>query len=252
LREEFLKEVERPLTNRPRVANLAHGVSVDGAVGGINAIEGYRLWAGCYDDADNALLALEMRTLSFRIGDINGRRILDAGSGTGRWMKWARDRGARVFGVDACREMVLKAEGKPGLGGRSALADIRSIPLRDEAVDIALCSFTMGYLPSPGPVLRELTRVSRQVVVSDLHPEAARAGWTRSFHARGRVWQLLHYQHSVAELDAGARSAGLIPEWRAGVPFGEPEHEIFRRAGKESLFEEACLLPAVLITIWRK
>jgi hypothetical protein len=34
--------------------------------------------------------------------------------------------------------------------------------------------------------------------------------------------------------------------------FGEPEREIFRRAGKERAFDEACLLPAVLITLWRK
>jgi malonyl-CoA O-methyltransferase len=249
LRREILKEVERPIANRPQVANLPHGVS---GVGLISATEGYRLWAGCYDDADNALLALEMRALSGRMGDVNGRRILDAGSGTGRWMDWAQARGARVFGVDACREMVLKAEGKPTLGGRSALADIRTIPVHDNAVDIALCSFTMGYLPAPGPVFRELARVSRRVIVSDLHPDAARVGWTRSFRARNRVYQLLHYQHSMAELDDGARSAGLVAEWRLEVSFAEPEREIFRRAGRENVFDQACLVPAVLISVWRK
>ena len=230
MREEFLKEVERPIA----------------------PLEGYRLWAESYDDAENALLALEMRTLSSRIENINGYRILDAGSGTGRWMNWTQSRGARVFGLDACREMVLKAERKPGLAGRSALADIRSIPLNDDAVDLALCSFTMSYLPSPGPALRELARVSRQVIVSDLHPDAARAGWTRSFRAGNRVCQLLHYQHSTAELDDCAHSAGLFPQWRVEASFAEPEREIFRRAGKENLFEDARRIPAVLITAWRK
>jgi SAM-dependent methyltransferase len=225
---------------------------VAGGVGQIGPVEGYRLWAASYDDADNALLALEMRTLSSRIGVVNGYRILDAGSGTGRWMQWAHSRGARVFGVDACREMVLKAERKPGLDGRSALADIRSIPLNDDAVDVVLCSFTMGYLPLPGPVFRELARVSRQVIVSDLHPDAARAGWTRSFRTGDRVYQLLHHQHSIAELDDCARSVGLVPAWRVEASFAEPEREIFRRAGKEKLFDEAGLLPAVLITVWRK
>jgi SAM-dependent methyltransferase len=233
----FLKDIERP------VANLPHAIS---------AVDGYRLWAACYDEADNPLLALEMRTLSGRMEDVSGYRILDAGSGTGRWMKWAQSRGARVFGVDACREMVLKAERKPGLGGRSALADIRSIPIKDDAVDLALCSFTMGYLPSPGPVLQELTRVSRQVIVSDLHPNAARAGWARSFRAGDRVYQLHHYEHSIAELDDCARSAGLVSEWRVEASFAQPEREIFRRAGKERLFDELGRVPAVLITVWRK
>jgi malonyl-CoA O-methyltransferase len=261
LREEILKEVERPIANRPQVANLPYGtvgvsanvgVNPNGGVGSISAVEGYRLWAASYDQADNALLSLEMRALSGRVGDVNGYRILDAGSGTGRWMNWAQSRGARVFGVDACREMVLKAERKPGLGGRSALADIRCMPLNDNAVDLALCSFTVSYLPSPGPVIRELARVSRRVIVSDLHPDAARAGWTRSFRAGDRAWQLLHYQHSIAELDHCARSAGLVPEWREDASFAEPEREIFRRAGKEKLFDEARLVPAVLITAWRK
>jgi SAM-dependent methyltransferase len=249
LGEEFLKEVGRPIANRPQVANLPHGVSGNGAIG---AVEGYRLWAASYDEGENALLALEMRALSGRVGDVNGRRVLDAGSGTGRWMTWAQSRGARVFGVDTCHEMVLKADRKPGLRGRSALGDIRYIPLNDDAVDIAFCSFTMGYLPSPRPVLRELARVSRQVIVSDLHPDAARAGWTRSFRAGDRVYQLLHYEHSIGELDDCARSAGLFPEWRVEASFAEPEREIFRRAGKENLFDKACLLPAVLTTLWRK
>ncbi len=225
---------------------------MNGAVDAINAVEGYRLWAASYDEAANPLLALETRVLSDHLGDVTGYRILDAGSGTGRWMKWAQSRGARVFGVDACREMVLKAERKPGLGGRSALADIRSIPIQDDAVDLTLCSFTMGYLPSPGPVLQELARVSRQVIVSDLHPTAARAGWTRSFRAGDRVFHLHHYQHSSAELDDCARSAGLVLQWRTEASFAEPEREIFRRATRENLFDDACRVPAVLITVWRK
>jgi len=223
-----------------------------GAVSKIDAIDGYRIWSSAYDEAPNPLLALEMRILSDRIGSVDGSSILDAGSGTGRWMQWAASRGARVLGVDACREMVLKAERKPGLGGRSALADIRSIPLRDDAADLALCSFTMGYLPSPSPVFRELARISRQVIVTDLHPDAVRAGWTRSFRAGDRIHDLVHYAHSVAQLDDCAGSAGLTLKWRAESSFDEPERDVFRRAGKESAFDKARLVPAVLISIWQK
>jgi SAM-dependent methyltransferase len=218
----------------------------------IDPINGYRLWSVHYDETPNPLLALEMRALSERMGDVRGRRILDAGSGTGRWMNWARSRGAHVFGVDACREMVLKAERKPGLAGRSTIADIRSIPLRDSAVDIAICSFTLGYLPSPGEIFAELARVSQRLIVSDLHPDAVRWGWTRSFRAGNQVYELLHFPHSIAALDDCARMAGLVPEWRIAASFAEPEREIFRRAGKENVFEEARLVSAVLITVWRK
>jgi SAM-dependent methyltransferase len=218
----------------------------------IGAKEGYRLWSAAYDGAPNALLALEMRTLSARLGDVRGQRILDAGSGTGRWMQWARTRGAHVFGIDACLEMILQAERKEGLPGRSALADIRSVPLRDGAVDLAICSFTMGYLPSPDPALRELARVSRRLIVSDLHPDAVGAGWTRSFRAGNHTYRLLHYEHSAAQLDECARRAGLSVRWRFEGSLGEPEREIFREAGKEGAFDEACRVPAVLITLWER
>jgi SAM-dependent methyltransferase len=218
----------------------------------IAAVDGYRLWAEHYDEAPNPLLALEMRTLAPRLRNVDGRRILDAGSGTGRWMNWAQSRGAHVFGIDASPEMVLQAERKPGLTGRSALADIRSIPLKDNAVDLALCSFTIGYLSSPGEIFRELARVSRRLIVSDLHPDAVRAGWTRSFRAGSQVCELLHFPHSITALDDGARMAGLSPDWRTAASFAEPERDLFRRGGKENAFDEACLVPAVLITAWRK
>jgi len=267
LREEFLKEVEGRLPIGRRMPSCPTGQrQVDSGVRGngvgqvesgvgqvrVGAVDGYRVWAAQYDEAPNALLALEMRVLSERIGAVGGSRILDAGSGTGRWMQWAAARGARVFGIDGSREMLQKAERKPGVGGRSALADIRSIPLRDDAVDLALCCFTIGYLPSPTPVFRELARVARQVIVSDLHPDAARAGWTRSFRAGDKIYEIVHYDHSIAELDDCARSAGLTLKWRAKTSFGEPEREVFRRAGKKSVFDKARLVPAVLVSLWQK
>jgi malonyl-CoA O-methyltransferase len=218
----------------------------------VPVIEGYRLWAAGYDEGPNPLLALEMRMLSQRLGTLNGLRVLDAGSGTGRWMLQAASRGARVFGIDTCREMVLKAGQKLGLRGLSALADIRRIPLPDDTFDLSLSSFTVGYLPSPGVAFRELARVARRVIVSDLHPDAARAGWTRSFRVGNRNYEFVHYEHSAGELDWCARSAGLVPEWRIEAAFGEPEREIFRRAGKENAFEKTRGVPAVLINSWRR
>lgn len=218
----------------------------------VAAAEGYRLWSETYDETPNPLLALETRMLGARLGDLGGRRVLDAGSGTGRWMAHAHRAGALVFGVDLCHEMVLQAERKPGLHGRTALADIRAIPMREGAAELAICSFTLGYLESIDAVFRELARVSRRVVVSDLHPEAVRAGWTRSFRARDGVHELEHYEHTAIELDEAARRAGLAKEWRVEAPFGENERPVFQRAGKEALFERVRNVPAVLVTAWNR
>jgi len=215
-------------------------------------MEAYRIWSQQYDRTPNAVLALEMRVLSRRLGEVEGRRILDAGSGTGRWMAWAEGRGAWVFGMDACHEMILEAGRKPGLAGRSARADVQALPVCDDAADIAICSFTLGYLTSIRPVLRELARVARRVIVSDLHPAAVLHGWTRSFRAGSALYEVEHHEYSVADLDAAARAEGLVRDWRIEPSFGEAERGIFQRAGKESAFEEASRIPAVLITAWNK
>jgi SAM-dependent methyltransferase len=221
----------------------------------IDAVQGHRIWARQYDQTPNPILALEMRVLAPRLGSVGGLRILDVGSGTGRWMTWAEKRGARVFGIDACREMMLESARKPGLAGRVALAQlaaIRGFPVRNHAADIAICSFTLGYLPSLSPVFRELARASCFVVVTDLHPTAIRQGWTSSFRVGGERYEMEHHEYSVADLDLAARDAGLVQQWRMEPAFGEPEREIFRRAGKETAFEAASRVPAILITAWNK
>ncbi len=47
-----------------------------------------------------------------------------------------------------------------------------------------------------------------------------------------------------------AHRAGLAPEWSIHACFGEPERQLFRRAGREHRFEEVKQIPAVLITSW--
>jgi malonyl-CoA O-methyltransferase len=216
----------------------------------VTAMEGYRVWSRGYDKDPNPLLSLEMRVLAGRLGPVAGHHLLDAGSGTGRWMEWAESRGAAVLGVDLCREMILEAANKPGLRGRTVLADIRGIPIRDGWADTAICSFTLGYISVIKPVFGELARVARRVIVSDLHPVATRRGWTRSFRAGGRVYELEHHCHALDELAAAAESAGLTQSWQIEAAFGEPERAIFRRAGKADTFESVRETPAVLITAW--
>ena len=133
--------------------------------------------------------------------------------------------------------MLLEASRKPGLAGCLSLADACRIPLADGAADLTLCSFALGYIPSPHQAIGEMARVSRKggrVVVTDLHPCAQAAGWTRSFRSNGQVYEIDHYEHPVAAWEAAAESAGLALDWRVEACFGEPEREIFRQAGKAS------------------
>jgi SAM-dependent methyltransferase len=218
----------------------------------VTPIEGYGAWAPCYDQTANPLLALESRVLSRFLADFRGKRILDVGCGTGRWMESLESRGAFVFGVDLCGEMLAVASAKPSLTGRFAVADIESLPVKPDSFDLALCCFTLSYATHLATALAELARVARRVVVTDLHPEAMRRGWKRSFRQHGHTIEIAHARHSIEELDEAALGAGLSRPVRLEVAFGEPERGIFRAAGKEAAFEEMSECPALLFTTWEK
>lgn len=223
-------------------------------------MEGHRIWAPSYDAGPNPMLALETRLVLERLRPLVASRFLDVACGTGRWMLLARQflmeqPGSQVFGVDVCPEMLLEASRKPGLGGRLSLADACRIPLADSAVELTLCSFALGYIASPYQAIAEMARVSRKggrVVVTDLHPCALAAGWTRSFRSNGQVYAIDHHSHAIAAWEAAAESAGLSLDWVLEAPFGEPEREIFRGAGKYSSFPEVSRIPALLGMSWIK
>jgi len=221
----------------------------------VTAIEGHRNWAASYDSGPNPLLALETRLLLQRLIPLRAARFLEVACGTGRWMQLAQQSGSLVFGVDFCPEMLFQASRKPGLAGCLTLADACRVPMAGGTVDLTLCSFALGYLPSPHEAIAEMARVSRKggrVVVADLHPSALAAGWTRSFRSDGQVYEMDHHDHSIAAWEAAAASAGLTLNWRLEASFGQPERSIFQQAGKDSLFAELSSIPALLAMSWTK
>ena len=221
----------------------------------MTAKDGHRIWAPIYDASPNPLLELETRLLLERLAPLRASRFLDIACGTGRWMRLAQQRGSQVFGVDFCPEMLLEASRKPCLAGCLSLAEACRIPIADSAVDFTLCSFALGYMSCPQDAIGEMARVSRQggrVVVTDLHPGALAAGWTRSFRRDGKVYEIDHYLHPIAAWETAAESAGLTLDWRLEAGFGEPEQAIFRRAGKDSVFSEMSRIPALLALSWIK
>ena len=210
--------------------------------------EGYRLWASTYDSYPNPLLALEQRIAAPLLGSLKGSRVIDICAGTGRWMLIAARMRASVIGLDLSPEMLGRAAEKPGLAGRLAIGDIAHLPFANTSADLAICSFGMSYVTSVQQALREMARVSRRVMISDMHPAALDSGWTRSFETACRKYRIAHYLRYPL---AGGRRCCLRCRTATGMqhrgsPFGEPEHRIFEQAGKQARFEEVSQIPADL------
>ena len=138
----------------------------------VGAREGYGLWAATYDSWPNPLLALEQRVAAPLLGPLKGSRVIDICAGTGRWMAIAARLRASIIGLDLSPEMMGRAAEKPGLAGRLAIGDIAHLPFANTSADIAICSFGMSYVRSMQQAFREMARVSKRVMISDMHPAA--------------------------------------------------------------------------------
>lgn len=110
-------------------------------------------------------------------GDVTGRRILDAGCGSGPLSAALRDLGGVVTGIDNSARMLALA--KRRLGGDANLhqVDLRDrLPFDDDAFDVVVSSLVLHYLEDWGPTLAELRRVLRpggRLIASVDHPFVA-------------------------------------------------------------------------------
>ncbi|KRE39156.1 methyltransferase [Janibacter sp. Soil728] len=108
------------------------------------------------------------------LGDVAGRRILDAGCGSGPLLSDLKRRGASVAGFDASPAMIRLARERLGDAADLKVADLtQPLPYDDEAFDDALAVLVLHYLEDWSRPLAELRRVlvsgGRLIVVVN-HP----------------------------------------------------------------------------------
>ena len=107
-------------------------------------------------------------------GDVAGRRILDAGCGSGPLFAALRDRGAVVTGFDSSAGMLKLARRRLGDDADLQLADLGSpLPFPDAAFDDVIASLVLHYLEDWTAPLAELRRVLRpggRLIASVMHP----------------------------------------------------------------------------------
>jgi malonyl-CoA O-methyltransferase len=202
--------------------------------------EAYRLLAPDYDERPNALVSLERRVMAPLFPPLGGLRVVDAGAGTGRWAAYCAARGSRSIALDFTFEMLLRGP-RPAVVG-----DLCHLPLRDACADVTVCAFAFGYSPTSLRELRRITRPGGVLLMSDVHPDAIRRGWTRSFRHDAGVIEIAHEPYQIEDLTIAGLELSCLLEPR----LGEPEREIFLRAGHIHRFEEACREPAIYVARW--
>jgi SAM-dependent methyltransferase len=109
-------------------------------------------------------------------GNVAGRRILDAGCGSGPLFAALRDRGAILAGFDSSAGMIEQARRRLGDDADLRVTELGSpLPFPDSAFDDVVAALVLHYLEDWGPALAELRRVLKpggRLIVAVDHPFA--------------------------------------------------------------------------------
>jgi SAM-dependent methyltransferase len=120
------------------------------------------------------------------LGPLDGRTVIDVGTGTGRAALGLARRGARVTGVDASAEMLRVARARAAEAGLAAafeVGDAHRLPYPDRGFQCAVSLRVLMHTPDWRQCLAELCRVADDRVVFD-YPAACSAAALQAFGRR--------------------------------------------------------------------
>ena len=157
-----------------------------------------------------------------------GRRVLDAGCGSGQLFAALRDRGAIVSGFDASAGMLELARRRLGADADLRVADLADpLPFPDDSFDDVVASLVLHYLRDWGPTLAELRRVLKsggRLIVSVDHPIAINVmhrltgprpdyfethKWTEEWTLGGQTAQVSRWNRPLHAMTDAFTSAGF-------------------------------------------
>lgn len=158
------------------------------------------------------------------LGDVRGRRVLDAGCGPGLYADELLARGAEVVGFDASAAMVELARARVGDRAEIRVARLgEPLPYADDSVDLVVCALAIHYVADRHATFAEFHRVLRPggaAVVSTQHPTTdwLRKGGSYFDHVlETDTWALASGSHQVqfwreplSDLCAAATDSGFV------------------------------------------
>jgi len=116
--------------------------------------------AAIYDETRSLAPRAMARVLAILVDQLQGKRVLEVGVGTGRYAVPLQKSGIRVVGVDISQKMVEFGLAK---GLRDVVfADAARLPFVSGSFDVATTNHVLHLIPDWRDVLTEIARVTRE------------------------------------------------------------------------------------------
>lgn len=175
--------------------------------------QAYDLWAESYPPRPhNPVMQAEQDVVAPLISAISPTRVLDVGTGTGRYLPLLAATNARVVvGLDLSMAMLTRQVSvAPRVCG-----DGCRLPFVDRSFDLVTSSLMAGDIEDLAEWVAEMSRVlvpGGHLIYSDFHPNWVTEGWRRTFRAPdGRTFEVAYCPHTIeAHLSALAGAALLV------------------------------------------
>ncbi|MBS3149665.1 class I SAM-dependent methyltransferase [Candidatus Woesearchaeota archaeon] len=108
------------------------------------------------------------------LGNIKGKKVLDAGCGSGVYSRLLAEKGAQVYGIELSSEMVdLAKKHCAGMDIDFKQGSINKLPYANNTFDTIIASLVIHYLKNPETALKEFHRVLKKggiLIFSTTHP----------------------------------------------------------------------------------
>ena len=218
----------------------------------------YDKYASAYDAdiEDNVYNALYERPATLAlVGDVAGRRVLDAGCGSGVLSQALAASGAAVTGVDLSTNLLAIARHRLGPDVPLIQADLgRQLPIRSSTFDVVVASLVMHYLHDWSGPLSEFRRVLAPggcVVISTHHPfvDFRPSGqgdylgtfeFTEEWVKSGETFLMRFWHRPLHAMFDAFTAAGFtverVSEPRPGTAVRDRSPELFEQLSREAPF----------------
>lgn len=176
----------------------------------------YDRWAATYDADKNATRDLDAAVIRRAPIRVEGRDVLELGSGTGKNTEWLAAHARSVIALDFSLGMIARAHERVGSTNvKFVQHDVCDVwPVASASVDLVVANLILEHVHDLEPVFFEAARVLRpdgQLFVCELHPYRQLLGVQAQFTdpTTGETVLVTAHVHTISEYVNGAIRAGL-------------------------------------------